>query len=74
MNPLAKPVVSVLRLLGAGLIVVSLVLLALLWAAQRRQPEPWWRWGLYSLPAAAGLVLCASSRKIAARFTQDFDE
>lgn len=69
-----KPVASVLRVLGAGLILLSVVLLVFLWLAHKRQPEPWWRWGLYSLPAVAGVLLCVASGKLATRLTRDFDE
>jgi hypothetical protein len=73
MNPLQKPVASVLRLISAGLILLSVVLLALLWLAHKRQPEPWWRWGLHALPAVTGLLLWIRSRALAARLTRDFD-
>ena len=49
-------------------------LLAFLWLAHRLQPEPWWRWLLYALPALIGLVLWARSAALAARLTRDFDE
>jgi len=74
MNPLKKPVASVLRLIGAGLILLSVVLLALLWLARETQPEPWWRWALYTLPAVVGLVICLTSGRLAARLTQNFEE
>jgi hypothetical protein len=74
MNPLQKPVASVLRVFGAGLILLSLALLAFLWLAHKRQPEPWWRWALYALPGVLGTLVCATSRKLAVRLTRDFDE
>lgn len=74
MNPMKKPVASVLRLIGAGLILLSVVLLALLWVARSRAPEPWWRWGLYAFPAVSGIVLYAASGRLATRLTRDFEE
>lgn len=74
MNPMKKPVASVLRVIGAGLVLLSIVLLALLWIAQQRAPEPWWRWALYALPAATGIVLCAISGKLATALTRNFEE
>lgn len=74
MNPLQKPVASVLRVFGAGLILLGLALLAFLWLAHKRQPEPWWRWGLYALPVVLGTLVCVTSRKLAVRLTRDFDE
>ena len=73
MNPMTKPVASVLRLTGVGLILLSVVLLALLWVAHRTQPEPWWRWLLNGLPAAVGALLCLGSGKLAARLTRNFE-
>ena len=74
MNPMTKPVASVLRIVGVGLILLSVVLLAFLWLAHKRQPEPWWRWALYFLPVVAGTLLYVTSGKLAARLTRDFDE
>jgi hypothetical protein len=74
MNPMQKPVASVLRVLGVGLILLSMVLLAFLWLAHRTEPEPWWRWMLYAFPALAGVLLCVTSSKLATRLTRDFDE
>lgn len=74
MNPMKKPVASVLRLFGAGWILLSVVLLILLWIAHKREPEPLWRWTLYGLPAPAGMLLCIMSSKLAARLTRNFEE
>ena len=74
MNPMKKPVASVLRVIGSGLIFLSVVLLALLWITHKREPEPWWRWALYALPAAAGIVVAAFSGKLAVTLTRDFEE
>ena len=74
MNPMKKPVASVLRVVGAGLMLLSVVLLALLWVAHKRAPEPWWRWALYSTPAIAGIVVVATSGKLATTLTRDFEE
>lgn len=74
MNPMKKPVASVLRVVGVGLILLSVVLVALLWVAHERAPEPWWRWALHSLPAIAGTLLCAASGRLATRLTRDFEE
>jgi membrane protein YdbS with pleckstrin-like domain len=74
MNPMKRPVASVLRLIGVGLVLLSVVLLALLWIAHERAPEPWWRWALYALPAIGGVVVVASSGRLAARLTRDFEE
>ena len=68
-----KPVASVLRVVSAGLILLGITLLALLWVAHRRQPEPWWRWVVYASPVAAGIVLWARSTALAIRLTRDFD-
>jgi len=74
MNPMKKPVASVLRVIGVGLVLLSIVLLALLWIAHKREPEPWWRWALYLLPAITGIVVTACSGKLAAALTRDFEE
>jgi hypothetical protein len=74
MNPMTKPVASVLRVISAGLILLGITLLALLWVAHRKQPEPWWRWALYALPVVAGIVLGARSTALAGRLTRDFEE
>ena len=74
MNPMKKPVASVLRVIGVGLILLSVVLLVLLWIAHKRAPEPWWRWALYSLPGITGIVVIASSGRLALRLTRDFEE
>lgn len=69
-----KPVASVLRVVGVGLILLSVVLLALIWLARYRNPEPWWRWALYALPAFGGVVICGLSSRLAERLTRDFEE
>jgi membrane protein YdbS with pleckstrin-like domain len=74
MNPMKKPVASVLRVVGAGLILLSVVLIAFLWLARYRNPEPWWRWALYAVPALGGIVICAVSGKLAARLTRDYED
>ena len=74
MNPMKKPVASVLRVAGVGLILLSVALLALLWLGRHARPEPWWRWTLYALPMPAGTILCAVSGKLAARLTRNFEE
>jgi len=74
MNPMKKPVASVLRVAGAGLILLSVGLGALLWLARHRVPEPWWRWTLYCLPALGGITLCIVSGRLAAFLTRDFEE
>lgn len=74
MNPMKKPVASVLRLTGSLLILLSIVLLAFLWLTRERSPEPWWRWALYAVPAVAGVLICACSGKLAARLTSNFEE
>jgi len=74
MNPMKRPVASVLRVIGVGLVLLSIVLVALLWIAHKREPEPWWRWVLYSLPAITGIVVIACSAKLAAALTRDFEE
>lgn len=74
MNPMKKPVASVLRVVGMGLVLLSIVLIGLLWLTRHRNPEPWWRWSLYALPALAGILVCAFSGRMAARLTSDFEE
>ena len=74
MNPMKKPVASVLRVTGVGLILLSVALIAFLWLARHRAPEPWWRWALYSLPAIGGIVLCIVSGRLAGFLTRDFEE
>lgn len=74
MNPMKKPVASVLRVASAGLILLGLTLLALVWVAHRKQPEPWWRWAVDALPVVAGIVLWARSAALAGRLTRDFEE
>jgi len=74
MNPMKRPVASVLRVLGTGMILLSVVLLALLWVARQAHPEPWWRWAMYAFPAFAGLAVCLASGSLAERFTRGFEE
>jgi ABC-type multidrug transport system permease subunit len=74
MNPMKRPVASVLRVIGAGLILLSVVLLVFLWIARYRSPAPWWRWVLYAAPAVTGVVVCATSGRLAGRLTRNFDE
>jgi len=74
MNPMRKPVASLLRVTGAGLILLSVVLFVFLWIAHKREPEPWWRWALYSLPAVIGIGVAASGGKLAAWLTRSFEE
>ncbi len=74
MNPMKKPVASVLRVTGAGLVLLGVVLVVLLWLARHRAPEPWWRWTLCSLPALGGITLCLVSGRLAAFLTRDFEE
>jgi len=74
MNPMKKPVASVLRVAGVGLMLLTVVLLAFLWLTRHRSPEPWWRWALYSVPALTGLVVCAVSSRLAAFLTRNFEE
>jgi hypothetical protein len=74
MNPMKKPVASVLRVVGAGLILLSVVLIGLLWLTRHRSPEPWWRWALYVVPALTGILVCSFSAKMAARLTSNFEE
>ena len=74
MNPMRKPVASLLRVAGAGLVLLSVVLLAFLWVANRREPEPWWRWALHSLPAMAGILVIAGSGRLSAWLTRSFEE
>jgi len=74
MNPMKQPVASVLRVVSAGLILLGLMLLALLWIAHRMQPEPWWRWAFHTLPVMGGILLWARSNALAHRLTRNFEE
>jgi hypothetical protein len=74
MNPMKRPVRSVLLITGAGLVLLGAVLLVLLWIEHKRDPEPWWRWILFASPGLAGVGIGAFSGKIAARLTRDFEE
>lgn len=74
MNPMKKPVTSVLRLIGSLLILLSVALLAFLWLTRDRNPEPWWRWALYVIPAVAGALVCGFSGRMATRLTRNFEE
>lgn len=74
MNPMKKPVTSVLRLIGSLLILLGLALLAFLWLTRVRNPEPWWRWALYTTPTVAGGLVCGFSSRVAARLTRNFEE
>lgn len=74
MNPLRRAVASVIRLVGAGMVGLSLVLLALSWVARHKQPSAWWQYLLYAALAVAGVALLLRSKPLAARFTDDFED
>ena len=74
MNPMKQPVASVLRLIGSLLILLGVALLAFLWLTRERNPEPWWRWFLYVIPAITGTLVCGFSSRMATRLTRDFEE
>ena len=74
MNPMKQPVASVLRLIGSLLILLSIALLAFLWLTRLRNPEPWWRWALYVIPAVVGTLVCSFSGRMATRLTRNFAE
>jgi len=74
MNPLRRAVASVIRLVGAGLIGLGAVLLALAWVARHKQPTAWWQYVIYAALVMAGVVLLIRSKQMAARFTDDFED
>jgi O-antigen/teichoic acid export membrane protein len=76
MNPYQKGAKLLLRVMALGMIIVGGMNVALELLRQRAHP------GAFSLPQIvlgsigflAGVILFAASAKIAARWTQDFDE
>lgn len=74
MNPLRRAVASVIRLTGAGMVGLGIVLLALAWVARHQQPATWWQYLIYTALALAGVALLLRSKPLAARFTDDFED
>ena len=74
MNPMRRAVASVLRLVGAGLIGLGVVLLALAWVARHKQPITWSSLALDGVLIALGVLLLARSKAWAARWTEDFED
>ena len=75
MSPYAKAVLSVLRLVAFGCIILSLSLYSTdYFLYLKHRPMSGWGWlALKGLPLLAGLVLGWNARGLAERWTQDLD-
>jgi hypothetical protein len=74
MNPLRRAVTSVLRLAGAGLTGLGVVLLALAWVARHKQPMSAGAVALYAALVLGGVLLILRAPPVAARLTRDFED
>jgi type II secretory pathway component PulF len=76
MNPFTRIVLTVIRLLGAGLLLVGGMNLGLYWFKTHHDKTniQIWRCFYLSTPLLAGLLLLLKSSALARRLTQDFDE
>ena len=76
MNPYYRQVRSLLRLVGAGAMVVGALDLAFYWASVSRLQVPLvpWRCVTRAIPLLFGLVVVWKSGPWARRLTRDFDD
>ncbi|MDB6125580.1 MAG: hypothetical protein JWQ71_4573 [Pedosphaera sp.] len=76
MNPYTKIALTVIRLLGAGFLLIGGMNLGLYWIKIRHGQAHFqiWRCLYLSLPIVIGLGLLVKSSALARRLTQDFDE
>ena len=75
MSPYTRGALFLLRMTGAGLIILSLIWLGLdlfLFLGHRPVESPLWM-AAKSIPFFAGAILCWKSSSLAERLTRDFD-